>query len=698
MKEVKLNGLSCANCAAKIENEINKLPDVKEATVDFVNKKLTYTAHDANKISIIDEDIKKIVKRVEPEVKVSFSSDEHEHQQHESHLFDVIRFAIGFILFLVALLVPFSPTWELVIYGLSYLIVGAPVVWGAIKRIIKGDVFSELFLMTIATIGAFALGEYAEGVAVMLFYLVGELFEDLAVDRSRKSIAKLMNIRPDYANVKRGNDLVKVDPDSVQIGDIIVVKPGEKIPLDGMVIEGNATVDTKALTGESLPRELTVNSEAFSGFINKNGVLTIEVTKTFGESTVSKILDLVENASSKKAPTEKFISKFARYYTPVVVIVALFLAILPPLIIPDQLFATWIYRALVFLVVSCPCALVLSIPVGFIGGIGGASKKGILIKGGNYLEALNKTKIVVFDKTGTLTKGEFNLTDIVPKALISKDELLELTAYAESYSTHPIALSILSAYQGKIDTSRVKHYEEIEGQGVKILIDDKEVLAGNPKLMKSAGIPFEEVDSIGTLIHVAVNKQYVGYLVIADEIKEDAIMSIKELKKLGVEKTIMLTGDRKVVGDKVGALLGVDEVHSELLPINKVEMLESLEINKDKSAKHVFVGDGINDAPVLARADIGIAMGGLGSDAAIEAADVVIMNDEPSKVAMAIKIAKRTKRIVMQNIVMALGVKLVFLLLGAFGVATMWEAVFADVGVAILAVLNAMRALNTKRL
>ncbi|MDD4690325.1 MAG: heavy metal translocating P-type ATPase, partial [Eubacteriales bacterium] len=572
------------------------------------------------------------------------------------------------------------------------------VVLSAIKRIARGDVFSEHFLMSVATIGAFCVGEYAEGVAVMLFYLLGELFEDMAVDHSRKSISALMDIRPDYANIKVGDDLEKVSPDEVSIGDIIVVKPGEKIPLDGKVIEGTSMVDTAALTGESVPRELEPGSVALSGFINKNGVLTIEVTKEFGESTVSKVLDLVQNAGSKKAQTEKFITKFARYYTPVVVFGALALAVIPPLVIPGATFSDWIYRALVFLVVSCPCALVLSIPIGFIGGIGGASKRGILVKGGNYLEALNNVEAVVFDKTGTLTKGVFKVTATNPQNDYTDKELLEYAAYAESYSNHPIALSIISAYNTEIDKNRIENYQEVAGHGIKVNINGKEVLAGNTRLMSSENINYNDVDILGTVVHVAIDKKYAGSIVISDEVKEDSANAIKELKALGVRKTVMLTGDLKVVADKIGNKLGLDEVYSELLPADKVEKIEFLEAQKSHKGKIVFVGDGINDAPVLARADIGMAMGGLGSDAAIEAADVVIMTDEPSKIASAIKIAKRTRSIVIQNIVFALGVKAVFLVLGALGVASMWEAVFGDMGVAIIAVLNAMRAMNMKNI
>jgi len=505
-----------------------------------------------------------------------------------------------------------------------------------------------------------------------------------------------MDIRPDYANLKVGDEIRKVSPEEVNIGDIIIVKPGEKVPLDGKVIEGNSMVDTAALTGESVPRELKPGDDALSGFININGVLTIEVTKDFGDSTVSKILDLVQNASSKKAPTEKFITKFARSYTPIVVFGALALAIIPPLVIPDATFATWIYRALVFLVISCPCALVISIPLGFFGGIGGAAKRGILVKGSNYLEALNNVEVVVFDKTGTLTKGIFEVVDVNPQADFTDEELIEYAAFAESHSSHPIALSILKVYNKDVDITKIENYEEIAGHGIRAKVGGKEILVGNSKLMNKENIIYQEVETLGTVVHVAVDKKYAGNIVISDAVKEDSADAINGLKAVGVRTTVMLTGDRKSVGEKIGAQLGIDEVYTELLPADKVEKIESLEAKKSHKGKIVFVGDGINDAPVLARADIGVAMGGLGSDAAIEAADIVIMTDEPSKIVTAIKVAKRTRKIVMQNIVFALGVKAIFLALGAVGVATMWEAVFADMGVAIIAVLNAMRVMNTK--
>ena len=608
------------------------------------------------------------------------------------------RIIIGAAVLATAVLLSLNNEWlQIALFIISYIIVGGDVVKRAVKNIFKGQVFDENFLMSIATIGAFFIGEYPEGVAVMLFYQVGELFQSYAVGKSRKSIASLMDIRPDYANVKKGDELVKVDPDEVQIGDIIVIKAGEKIPLDGKVIEGSSMIDTSALTGESVPREVEVGSDILSGCININGVITAEVTKEFGESTVSKILDLVENASSKKSNSEQFITKFARYYTPFVVIIAVFLAIIPPLVIDGATFSDWIYRALAFLVVSCPCALVISIPLSFFGGIGGASKKGVLVKGSNYLEALAETEIVVFDKTGTLTKGVFNVQEIHPEG-VSKEELLELTAHAESYSNHPISLSLKRAYSKEIDNGRISDVEEISGHGVIATVDGKKVMAGNIKLMKMMDIPYFKGELIGTIVHVAVNNKYIGYIVIADEVKEDSAQAIKELKAANIKQTVMLTGDNKSIGSKVAKELGLDKVYAELLPADKVEKLEELFSQKSKKGKLAFVGDGINDAPVLARADIGIAMGGLGSDAAIEAADVVIMTDEPSKIATTMKISKKTLKIAHQNIVFAIGIKIIVLILSAFGITTMWAAIFADVGVTIIAVLNAFRALNVKNL
>ncbi len=630
------------------------------------------------------------------ETKVKAKEEEHHHDNADKS--ELIKLSIGALLFGVATIFKLPIIVELILLGLAYILVGIEVLIKSIKNILKGQVLDENFLMSIATIGAFAVGEYPEGVAVMLFYQLGELFQDIAINRSRKSIKALMDIRPDYANVKYGDDIKKVSPEEVEIGDIIIVKPGERVPLDGRVVNGSSMVDTTALTGESLPRDIEAGDEILSGFVNKNGILTVEVTKSFGESTVSKILDLVENASSKKAPTENFITKFARYYTPVVVFTALGLAVIPPLVVEGALFTDWIYRALIFLVVSCPCALVISIPLGFFGGIGGASKNGILIKGSNYLEALNNVDIIVFDKTGTLTKGVFKVTEVKTIADVNQEALLEYAAYAECYSNHPIGLSMLNAYGKDIDKRIIQDYKEISGQGTMVTIDGHVILAGNSKLMASEDIAFSNIESIGTVVHVAFDKKYLGYLVISDEVKEDSRQTIIDLKNIGIRKIVMLTGDTKAVGNKVGEILGIDIVHAELLPDQKVQKLEELEQQKSAKGKLLFVGDGINDAPVLARADVGVAMGGLGSDAAIEAADIVIMTDEPSKIISAIKIAHRTRRIVWQNIIFAFAIKAAVLILGAGGLATIWEAVFADVGVAFIAVLNAMRVMNVKDL
>lgn len=610
---------------------------------------------------------------------------------------DGIKIIIALILFFIALIVDFGNIWiNNILYILAYAMVGIEIVIKAFKNIIKGKVFDENFLMAVATIGAFAIGELPEAVAVMLFYQVGELFQSYAVSKSRKSISNLMDIRPDFANVERNKDVEKVKPENVKIGEIIIIKPGEKVPLDGIVVEGNSSLDTKALTGESLPKDVKVNEEVLSGFINLNGVIKVKVTKEYGESTVSKILDLVENASNKKSKSENFITKFAKYYTPIVVITALILAIVPPLIIKDAVLSDWIYRALSFLVVSCPCALVISIPLSFFGGIGGASKMGVLIKGSNYLEALSNTEIVVFDKTGTLTKGVFEVQKVAPEG-ISKEELLEVTAYSEHYSNHPIAISIKNAYGREIDEEKIINTNEIPGFGIMAKIEDKEILVGNEKLMNENKISFSKCDSIGTILYVAIDKKYAGYIVIADKIKDDSKDTIKLLKKNNIKQTVMLTGDRKKVGEEVAKELGIDKVYTDLLPDGKVKKVEELLTSRVQKGKLIFVGDGINDAPVLAISDIGVAMGGLGSDAAIEAADVVIMTDEPSKLVNAIKLSKRTMRIVKENIIFAIFVKVLVLVLSALGVATMWEAVFADVGVSIIAIINALRALRVKR-
>ena len=607
----------------------------------------------------------------------------------------LFRIIIAAVLFAAGSLLPLGPTVEMGVFLVCYAVIGWDIVWKAVTNILHGQVFDENFLMTIATIGALILGEHSEGVAVMLFYQVGEWFQSYAVSKSRKSIASLMDIRPDYANVERNGKLEQVDPDEVNIGDTIVVKPGERVPLDGKIIKGTSALDTSALTGESMPRDVEPGMEVISGCINQTGILTIQTTKKYGESTVAKILDLVENASDKKGKTENFISRFARYYTPIVVFAAIALAILPPLV-TGQPFSIWIYRALTFLVISCPCALVISIPLSFFGGIGGASKIGVLVKGSNYLESLAHTEVVVFDKTGTLTKGSFAVSQI--KAIDMKEEqLLELAAYAEDYSNHPISQSIQKAYGKKIDNSRISDVQEIAGHGVRAVIDGKTVLAGNAKLMNRENIAYTPSDDIGTVIYLACNGKYAGYIVIEDEVKADAPAAIRALKEVGVRKTVMLTGDADAVGKKVAQKLGLDQAYTELLPADKVDRVEAMLKQTSEKGKLVFVGDGINDAPVLARADVGIAMGGLGSDAAIEAADVVLMTDEPSKISAVVRIARKTIRIANENIVFALGVKLLVLILGATGYANMWAAVFADVGVSVIAILNAIRAMRVKK-
>ena len=605
----------------------------------------------------------------------------------------LVRIILSAVLLVAAALIPVDGIVKLVLFLIPYAVIGWDVLWKAIRNIAHGQVFDENFLMAIATVGAFALGEYPEGVAVMLFYQVGELFQSYAVGRSRQSIAALMDIRPDYANIEQDGKLVQVDPEDVAVGDTIVIKAGEKIPLDGVVLEGSSAVDTAALTGESLPRDVNPGDDVVSGCINQSGLLKVRVTKVFGESTVAKILDLVENSSSKKARAENFITRFARYYTPVVVIGAVLLAVLPPLLFGGD-WSDWLQRALIFLVISCPCALVISVPLSFFGGIGGASKQGILVKGSNYLEALAKTETVVFDKTGTLTKGTFQVTAVHPDR-ISEGELLELAAMAESYSEHPISRSLREAYQKPVDASRVTDVEEISGHGVRAKVDGHDVYAGNGKWMDRIGASWRNCHRTGTVVHVAVDGEYAGHIVISDAVKPDAAAAIEALKREGVKKTVMLTGDVKAVGEAVAREIGIDEVHAELLPGDKVDQVERLLKNTSGKGKLAFVGDGINDAPVLSRADIGIAMGGLGSDAAIEAADIVLMDDKPSKLAVAVRISRKTLRIVRQNIVFALGIKLLFLTLGAFGMANMWEAVFADVGVSVLAILNASRALRT---
>ncbi|MCX7843599.1 MAG: heavy metal translocating P-type ATPase [Clostridia bacterium] len=700
-RELLLEGLNCSSCSLKIEEKVRKIEGVRSASLDFVSKKMSIELLKKEDGSRIVEEASRIAKSVESGIKVVDSNGmagENKNQEMQAFISksDIVRLFSGAFLLAAALLAGLNSTVQLVLYASAYVILGGEVLLSALRNIAKGRVFDENFLMSIATIGAFVIGEYPEGVSVMLFYQIGEMFQDMAVNRSRKSIKSLLDIRPDYANLKAGEEIRRVMPYEVKVGERVVVKPGERIPLDGRIVEGKSMVDTSALTGESLPREVEPGSEVLAGFINSNGLLVVEVEKNFSESTVSRILELVQNAAGRKAPAENFITRFARYYTPAVVAAAALTAILPPLLVQGQLFSEWLYRALIFLVISCPCALVVSIPLSFFGGIGGASRKGILIKGSNYLDALNNIDTVVFDKTGTLTKGVFSVAAVKPKEGMSKQELLEFAAAAESYSNHPVAVSILKAYGGKFESNSVRYYNEIIGHGVAAKYGAREILAGNKKLMEKENIVIDESpqDSGGSVVHIAVDKQYAGYILISDELKEDSRKTVQVLKSVGVRKTVMLTGDGRPSAEKAAAEAGVDEVYAGLLPHEKVDKLEMFEKEKKGNGKLVFVGDGINDAPVLARADIGIAMGGLGSDAAIETADIVLMTDEPSKLVEAIRIARKTRNIVWQNILFALGVKVIVLALGAGGIATMWEAVFADVGVALLAVLNAMRVMK----
>lgn len=618
----------------------------------------------------------------------------HVHEEENNERIILSRIVLAILLFITAMLFTHSTILKCTVLGMAYLIAGYDIIFKALKNIIKGKVFDENFLMGIATLGAIGIKEYPEAVMVMVLYQIGEYLQDKAVEKSQNSITELMDIRPDYANIEKNGDLTKISPYEVKIGDTIIVKTGEKIPLDGIIIDGTATLDTSALTGESRPREAKIGDEAISGCINTNGLLKIRVTKEYGQSTVSKILDLVENASSKKTKTENFITKFAKIYTPVVVLAALFLAILPPLIFGSN-FSVWINRALTFLVISCPCALVISVPLGFFAGIGGASKCGILVKGSSYLELLSKPETIVFDKTGTLTQGCFKVVKIVQQEGTTKEELLELTAYAESYSNHPIALSIKKAYDKNIDKNKISEISEIAGNGVRAEINGCSILVGNENLLKNHNISYQKAIETGTIVYTAKNSKFLGYIVISDKLKEDAQKAIIELKKLKLQ-TVMLTGDTEESGLTVAKELNIDKAYTQLLPIDKVDKIEDIIERKTKNKSVIFVGDGINDAPVLTRADVGIAMGGLGSDAAIEAADVVIMDDKPTKVATAIKIAKQTLTIVKENIAFALGIKVLFLILGAFGFVTMWGAVFADVGVTLIAVLNSLRALKIK--
>ena len=703
-KEIILGGLDCAHCAQVINDKVSKLEEIEYCNLNFITKKLTIEINKNIDECLAIEKVIKIINNIEPglDIKVNFSDTNKENkvetieEVETSNKSDLIKLIIGSIMYIFGIFqtaTGFESKFADIVFLIVYLIVGYDVLLKALKNALKGRIFDENFLMSIATIGAIIIKEVPEAVGVMLFYKIGEYLQDIAVGKSRKSITSLIQIKPDSANLKINSEIKVVSPEDVNIGDIIVIKPGEKIPLDGVVVDGYSMVDTSALTGESVPREVSIGECVLSGFINKNSLLTIEVTKEFKESTVSKILDLVENASSKKSKTENFISKFAKYYTPFVLFSAMVIAFIPPLIIPNAKFLDWFYRGLVFLVVSCPCALVLSIPLSFFSGIGNSSKHGILIKGSNYLEALKNVDTVVFDKTGTLTKGVFKVSKVSPIGISEKD-LIEYAAYAEANSNHPIAKSILSYYKENIDLNKITYFEEIASHGIKVKYNGLNILAGNDKLMKSENILYLKTDDVATVLYIAVNGIYRGYIVISDEIKEDSKEAIKKLKLSGVKEVVMLTGDNEKIANKIANELKIDKVYSNLLPNEKVDRLEEIFKNKLEKQKVVFVGDGINDSPVLARADIGIAMGALGSDAAIEAADIVLMTDEPSKIAKAIEISRKTNKVVLQNIILALTIKVIVLILSAGGVATMWEAIFADVGVALISVLNAMRVMK----
>jgi Cd2+/Zn2+-exporting ATPase len=704
-----LDNLCCPKCAAKIEKYVAALDGVSCALVDFSIQKLTIETRDSGLWDDIMARANAVIKELEPAVEVRdfalFPKKETAKRgEYDVPVTEWLRRAsliLGMALFILGMALEYVPSVSLpplarfALFLAAYLLAGGEVLVKAGRNIARGEIFDENFLMVIATIGAFAIREYPEGAAVMIFYQIGEAFQNYAVGRSRRSISALMDIRPDYANLRTAAGLERVPPETVRIGDIIVVKPGEKIPLDGVVTDGFSALDTSALTGESLPRDVETGSVALSGSINKNGLLSIEVTKVFGESTVSKILSLVQNAGSKKSVTENFITKFSRYYTPAIVGLAALIAVFPPLLGAGP-WAEWINRGLIFLVISCPCALVISIPLSFFGGIGGASRNGILIKGSNYLEALTNVDTVVFDKTGTLTRGVFSVTRVVPAGGLTAEKLLYYAAHAEAHSSHPIALSIAKAYDREVEAEALGSYEEIAGKGVSVLVGEDAVLAGNVRLLDDAKIAIPPAEDLGTLVYLAVNRAYAGYIVIADELKADSAQAVADLRTIGVKRIAMLTGDSKAVGESIAKQIGLDAAYTELLPHQKVEYLEALEQAKSGSGKLVFVGDGINDAPSLARSDVGIAMGGVGSDAAIEAADVVLMTDEPSKIAGAIRIARKTRNIVWQNIIFALSVKGLILVMGALGVASMWEAVFGDVGVALLAILNAMRVMKVK--
>lgn len=705
MLRLELRGLTCANCAAKIEHQVNELPEVKEGTMDLMNQKLHINLKNSEHMSTVVSKTTSIVKALEPEVEViPITGDSGSKKEEKTKFFSAVKeyamnnklVMVGFALFIFVIVLQLPKTVEVPIYLISYLLVGGKVVLTAIKNILKGQVFDEHFLMATATVGALLLGEFPEAVAVMVFWQIGEAFQDYAVNNSRKNIKGLLDLKAEFANLITSEGLKKVDPQVVKVGDIVVVKPGEKVPLDGVVIKGKAMMDTSSLTGESVPRKVRIEDDVLSGYINKDSVIEVKVTKPLSESTASRILDLVENASAKKSKTEQFITRFARYYTPVVVILAAIIGFVVPLVLPGADFASWIERALIFLVVSCPCGLVISIPLGFFGGIGAASNHGILVKGGNYLETLNSVTHVVFDKTGTLTKGVFSVTDVITKESFTREELIKLSAYVELHSNHPIAKSIRQAYGEHIDENLVEDFKEISGQGITATVEGKKIAVGNAKLMNTLNLNADVPKVSATIVHVAIDGVYAGYMAISDELKEDVMNLTSQLHKAGIKKAIMLTGDHESIAKEIATKLQLDDYRAELLPGDKVDEFERIKESVGKKERVAFVGDGINDAPVLARADIGMSMGGVGSDAAIEASDVVIMTDEPKKIVEAKLIANKTKVIVWQNIVFALGIKVGVLLLATLGMTNMWMAIFADVGVALLAILNASRILRTR--
>lgn len=693
-RELFLEGLDCANCATKIENQVNHLQGVNTASLNFITKTLKIEMDSAGLVEDVLGQTYKIINTLEPDVKVGEKDNQAVYTMTGFNTSPIIIFLLSAVMVAAALVLNLPALTELMLYLVSYLLVATPILKKAGFNIIKGQIFDENFLMSLATLSAFAIRQYPEAVAVMLFYRIGEYLEDLAVDRSRQSISSLMDIRPEYATRINNGQMEQVQPEDVVCGDIIVIKPGERIPLDGTIIEGSSSLDSSALTGESLPRYLSAGDEILAGYLNIDGLLKVKVSRAYQESTVARILNLVENAASHKAPAENFITRFATYYTPVVVFAAVALALIPPFIFHAGNPREWIYRALVFLVISCPCALVISVPLSFFAGIGKASRHGILVKGSNYLEALNFVNTMVFDKTGTLTTGNFEVVMVNTEPGIEPVDLLYYAAAAEYYSPHPLAISIRSAYSGIIAEDAIEEYHDIPGYGIKATIQGREVLAGSLKLIDKENIKHPQHDLDATQVHIAIDKTYAGYIELSDQLKPDVHQTMKTLRIMGMQKLVMLTGDKKSKAHQIANELELDEIYSELLPQQKVEMMEMLASRKLKNERLAFVGDGINDAPVLARADLGIAMGGLGSDAAIEAADIIIMNDEPGKIPVAVKIARDTRAIVIQNIIFALGVKAIILALGAVGLATMWQAVFADVGVTIIAVINSLRLMR----